>query len=1201
MGSDDIRLARQRLPLRDLMSRSGDDPDGRKCPFCEKKGSGSLFKPKGESHELFKCHRTSCPSATSGDGTAWDEVGYLMWKQGLSRSEAFKEYLKLAGVWEDRPSQSTSKRKKIGAEKSPVNEAGESGENADEFEPEADEAEPVHLDPAADEALDQHETEVALGVEPVKVLEDFYSQLTLSPEDEALLWDKRGLTPETARALGYRSNPKTNAELLEQLRQRHQPWALTRSGLFKPDRGGIKPSGQFYGYGITGKRKDANGKDDFSWGWTHPPLIPYRDETGALVHLRPHKGMATGKSPRLYRIEPSDRVKLKYLIVTEGEFKAAALWQAFDGSAAVCALPGITMAKNWNVWEDLLNWISDLLPHRIIVAYDNEEKGDPKLPGFKSEPWRRHDAEVWARYLAGQVEKHGYDARVAHLPDTWRDSDGKADWDGVLARLVRGKKWDEVKHDARAKFARVLEAAPRLRDIEGDPATEGAILRNLRRIQHEPLLASGGDKELRTYYRLLGLCSELRRQAKEGFNRAAPETISYLVHLANAYRQVKGCYYVHKRFTPKVADIWADRLAGARQSADADLAWAYALALEGRVERVSDFTIRAHFVLVKLDGTRDRMVEITNNQGERTGLVPLPARGYSRPTEFREFLANAANAAWRAGERELQDLQQDLNVATGYKEVKQVVSFGHHAESGLWFFDQCAVTASGKELFPDKNGVIWHESTGYLLTESGRDNQDFRQGRPTLHPKLALDFDPAMNGTPKWILTEGRADNAKALGKLWDLVCSRLEETLGGNEGRLLLGSMLAYASGPEIFAREGAMGGLWVHGEMESGKTTLVSWLMELWGFQQRESGIGLVKSATVAGVQIALDQYSNLPLWLDEYLPGEVQDGLNGVIHSSFNREVASKWSKDGGQRRVLTSVVVSGEGTARRAATKSRFVHVQAARQKRQESWFDWFQEHRKFFFTLGRHVLRHRADFVASVTRWMGEWRRAAAKTRINERSRLVYGQAFGGYAAMCELLGAKDSISEVGDWLVEFAHREYGSIREQVNIDLFWQDLLVAYEAGAFGYTKSELEKYFRVHRDPHCRRDDEDAVPAYVLSLNPPLVINAIREMKRRSMQSLELDQADVRAQMSVRPYWVKGDNIRSRFGSGTGAIRCWKVRVDLLGEIGYNQCDPEELASAEGSVIDDTYVDPRKGALYSLCDSIFQQKLSEKKEEATW
>ena len=311
----------------------------------------------------------------------------------------------------------------------------------------------------------------------------FYDRLNLTDADRTSLFTRRGLNDATIELLGFRSNPDTNKGLLLEMANHFLPAVLVESGLWKMDADKIgeppKPNPQFYGMSIAEKR-DAKGKkvrDDKGevireCVWNNPILIPYFNEAGELVHLRPHKGMMAGKTPNFYvarakgqAVAKNGNGNPKIAIITEGEFKAAALWQVVGDVAEVGALPGITMAKP--LMGDVEDWLETIGVRQVVVGYDNEEKGDEKLPGYQREKHRRFDAHVWARYLARQLSRQGYEGKVCVLPDEWRDEKGKADFDGYLSTLVKrlgatdGSQaaWETVRDRIRSKFLPVIHGA----------------------------------------------------------------------------------------------------------------------------------------------------------------------------------------------------------------------------------------------------------------------------------------------------------------------------------------------------------------------------------------------------------------------------------------------------------------------------------------------------------------------------------------------------------------------------------------------------------------------------------------------------------------------------------------------------------------------------------------------------------------------
>ena len=83
--------------------------------------------------QWLKCHHTSCPSGTAGKGNAWDEVGCLAHELGTNRREAFKTWLKQAGVELREPTRGTTRRSEYLPE-----EPKEAGVRPDDLPPEAE-------------------------------------------------------------------------------------------------------------------------------------------------------------------------------------------------------------------------------------------------------------------------------------------------------------------------------------------------------------------------------------------------------------------------------------------------------------------------------------------------------------------------------------------------------------------------------------------------------------------------------------------------------------------------------------------------------------------------------------------------------------------------------------------------------------------------------------------------------------------------------------------------------------------------------------------------------------------------------------------------------------------------------------------------------------------------------------------------------
>jgi hypothetical protein len=234
---------------------------------------------------------------------------------------------------------------------------------------------------------------------------------------------------------------------------------------------------------------------------------------------------------------------------------------------------------------------------------------------------------------------------------------------------------------------------------------------------------------------------------------------------------------------PETAEKLYEMIAAERAESNVNYekVWYYELKLKGTPQPVANFWMECFFTLRKVDGSRDRIVVLRNIHKEATGLVELDSEAFSQPSKFRVWLNDQGNFVWKAGEREMQDLQLDIAHEAAFREVDQVAAFGWHEESGLWFVDDCAF-AGGQELLPDEHGVYWWEGRGYQFSKSGKDGQDFRQGRPRMHPGEVLQVGNAAGGERAFSMASAvdAKDEGGALGDLFGELAMRLNEALGG-------------------------------------------------------------------------------------------------------------------------------------------------------------------------------------------------------------------------------------------------------------------------------------------------------------------------------------------------------------------------------------------------------------------------------------
>ena len=1081
------------------------------------------------------------------------------------------------------------------------------------------------------ESSDSPQADSDLGL---RIIRSFYDRLSLNEADRKSLFEKRGLNDVTIDALGFRSNPDSNKGILLEMSNHFPMAALVESGLWKvdPAKPGEppRPNPQFHGMSIAEKRdpkgrkaRDRNGEVIRECVWNHPILIPYFSEQGELIHLRPHKGMMASKTPRFYVARPRGRgtgMKAingsnKFAIITEGEFKAAALWQVLGEDAEIGALPGITMAKP--LIGDVEEWLEYIGVRQVVVGYDNENKEDEKLPGYQREKYRRYDTHVWALYLAQQLNQQGFEGKFCVLPDEWRDEKGKSDWDGSLAMFTKKLgvpdgslvAWEKVRTEVRARFLTVIHTAVtvgEIRQLRLFNAEVGRIIRShLDKIAYEPCLPIGGEGEQVLSRRYHRLAARLKQK-----DWVPNKVVRFLSMLAQSYQSTAGRYYKMKPLTEKMEDIWQGLQKTARERGDEDAKRACDMVLRGRKslkamkrghipETISDFYLRPHYVLHRSNGSRTRIVSIHNIHGDTSTMVEIPTEELGSPVKLRDCLHQKINgAAWDGGQAELTALHEDLGHHLAFKDVQEVPLRGYHAKSNIWFFEDVAILDDG-EVTPDpKTGIFWIKSAtgvqGFTFAKDpngrarDRENEVFRQGSPMMHPEIK--------------------DTAKEVTALFTEVLKKLPEALGGMEAYMVLGMVFASAAGPEIFKKWSCFPGLWVYGEQGEGKSALCRWAIRIWGFN-KDKGLPLPAddqrtTVTLAALSGALGQYGELSLWLDEYQAG-TPSWVRAILKNNYDRAEGAKKDFGGSPREYLSSVIVSGVATSSEPQTRSRYAHIQVSAKKRTANHYEWFQTNSPQFYQLGRFLLRNRKRYVESALGAMEVWTKSAAMKEIDDRARMVHALAYAGFHAACEVFNVAADLNGYRTWLIDHCKRSAAEIQKSVSVDSFWHELLNAVGSRDFGDSPADRRQYFQVIENKAAKSPVSEhqtkagaelsykAWKSYLLYFRPGPVIDMLRTFKRRSGGDLPISQTDLLHQMRTRPYWHESKSEsghRQKFGGKT-AQSCWCINVDLhplgLMRVSDKEFDASFIQDADTNTwfTSENWTDPRKGDLFALIE----------------
>jgi len=1197
------------------------------CPCCQK----SILKPFFKKHEdkwAWWCQHESCrvsfknlnPPKGSDEPVGWDTLGFIMEFEGCDRSKAVDILLKTTNTPNPRDeyrdkeeklksgkAESKTKKKKKDTPP-PAPTPAEEEDNIPGLPPITDHsalATPTNVTPFT---KPPEESESPPPVDtPPQVWNRIHQLLTLTPTDSSKLSKVRGFSKETIDKVGYKSSNQNNRMLLAPLLDEFPPGLLLKLGIASEDKDNdnkLKINAQLCGYGII-KRGETADKDE--WGGTDPILIPYRGKDGNMTMIRPHKGGLSGKNymrrhgfelgfrsentrSQLYTncvFEDRPSAWRDMAVLTEGEFKADALGQCGIPAAAV---PGIQMPRNNPFFKAMVERFRVAGVKHIIVCFDNEDKS------HKPDPWDRHDAKVYAIYASHALRVAGFITEMLTLPDEWRDKDGKADWDGALARFGKG---------AAGKFSAALKKAKRYypqTEFFGGNEEARIVHCKVTRLIHDPQILSGGDSEENLAHLIHKTPAEWRTPSPyidpaTGRGAMLPPIAAH--ELAKELIETRGCYYVRKKPREEVLPRWyalSTKIREEMQAANPDdlkkiagLEAALAAVnhiIEGRPKILTDFTISCDFQLRSKDGEIQRLFKFKNKHGQVSDNIVVPSSAVAGAMRFREFVMSKGNFNPKIGDSELQELMQDIGTMSAWREIRELEMLGHDPDSGLWILGDCAFTKDGEVLFADSHDIIWHEGIGYRIDPD--DMKHFvHQTPPKFFEKLGLSPSEAfreITASPEAVAAETRE-----VARIFFQQDADFLSSFGGMAGMLCQGNYVSYAIAPELLQKYKGQAGQWIHGRGGAGKTEMARFILMSWGysadFMTQVSGGG----TTAVSIDRFLAQYSNIPVNIDEFREKEEDATRSGTLRACFGRQSKTKGRMDSSNRtrsvQPKTPPIVTGEGVTGDSATLTRYVEMVLAKDRRlgtpeqqvkryNRMCRDQYQYHR-----IMRYVMMNRAEIAAEAMPILDEFlhsKDAIAQIAV-DRVRLVYGTSYACFTAIWnrllpfllegnqtaenpiskpDLVLVKEHMETFREDTITYARNANADVASINFVIKFWQNVVTSLGSNQtmkrfIRFERCKIDEKNRI--TPMAGNLDVDGIVRCVIVRDAELYAEYEKEMAQRR-QSTDLSYEGIRSEIRRENYWLPAPtNLQNKthrlsiWGDGEGQKRCWVLRYDKM------------------------------------------------------
>jgi len=315
-----------------------------------------------------------------------------------------------------------------------------------------------------------------------------------------------------------------------------------------------------------------------------------------------------------------------------------------------------------------------------------------------------------------------------------------------------------------------------------------------------------------------------------------------------------------------------------------------------------------------------RNVELVNEYGDSSDIIPLEPGQMAGVNEFKKFLLSRGNYLFEGTATDLMNIWKYEFLHNDGEFVYMPPQIGWVENYRLWLFANMAIK-DGKVYKPDNDGIIWIEGKGYKPQSFSTDsNQVSLSSIPSLSEKQLNIMD----------------------------IAEHMRLSFGGYEAYVALGWAAASVFSKDIFAKYKCFPILFLHGKRGAGKSTAMRWIMQFFGIETE--GISIGETTTPNFLARAMAYYGSLGLWLDEYRNDQHCVKKDGLLRSAYNRQISGKGTATAFQARgfsVNSTVAIAGEEMTKDNGLFTRLVPIQFSSYKRNREYFDWLNKHSEYF--------------------------------------------------------------------------------------------------------------------------------------------------------------------------------------------------------------------------------------------------------------
>jgi hypothetical protein len=462
----------------------------------------------------------------------------------------------------------------------------------------------------------------------------------------------------------------------------------------------------------------------------------------------------------------------------------------------------------------------------------------------------------------------------------------------------------------------------------------------------------------------------------------------------------------------------------------------------------------------------------------------------------------------------------DGQADSAHKEIREVEQYGYMQDARLWKFADRAYDDDGNSILPDKNRVFWYNGTGYQTDFQRKVGDGFAMGAPVLGD---LDIEKAAN--------------------VFTVMSKHMFDVIGDFGGWLALGAVLAYPAHPEILTMYKGAPGLWMTGKRGSGKSTILEWLMRIFGFPI--GYIAINQNTTGNGVSRELSKYPCLPCCYDEFDDTTTQEAVKEIFKNSFNRSATLKAAFDNSNRTRLivpgTTPIVGGENGSRNSATRQRFTQIVVSEFRAKGTASTRLREMTSLLPdipNLGHFIIKNRKRYVSMMLSFLKAYTESGIvqDSILSQRMRFVSGTPLAAWMATAELL--KESVADKSGILalerqageegfesfaVQHGAESHSDTQETTYIATFWQDFLSALRINS-DLKKFVCLRYVRYSPEKRVEKVVSNRQPGFMpaMFIVHDTAFHIYEQEVRKLGRAPKLGRADILREAKRENYWLK-------------------------------------------------------------------------------